>query len=236
MDNTLFRHMRRTRRLFMQNQSLNKISLCQMHFFDTKDKPPLYAGIAAVSLMILTGLTFTGMAAALAVMMPVFVVLSPILVPAVITSSVLATGFLASGSLGAFGIALLVWLYKYMPLMEDKLLGEEDKPPGKDKPPQIEKSSEGYKPAEEDKPLEGVKHASIPEISKVMVVEQKPLVPKCYGPSTSTKRSHQFRFAMDAKRARSIFMKEYQKAPRVGAFAYKYFTSRDKKYLNHIHI
>ncbi|CAE6253433.1 unnamed protein product [Arabidopsis arenosa] len=83
-----------------------------MHFFGTKGKPPLYAGLAVVSLMILTGLTFAGTAVALTVMMPVLVVLCPILVPAVITSSFLATGFLASGSLGASGIAFLIWLYK----------------------------------------------------------------------------------------------------------------------------
>ncbi|EOA15077.1 hypothetical protein CARUB_v10028444mg, partial [Capsella rubella] len=229
-------------------------------------KPPLYAGVAVVALMILTGLAFAGMAVVLAVMMPIFVVLSPILVPAVITSSVLATCFIASGSLGASGIALLVWLYKKeehststlhargvrpeglnklaggdkasdgdKPLMEDKP-PEKDKPEEEDKPPQNDNSTGGEKPAGKDKPLGGVKHASIPEISKVMLVEQEPIVPKCCGTRTSTKRSHQFRFAMDTTKARSVFMKEYQKVPRVGAFAYKYFTSRDKKYVNHIHI
>lgn len=70
-----------------------------------------------------------------------------------------------------------------------------------------------------------------------MVVEKIPIVLKCCGPNTSTKKCHQFRFAMDAStKARSIFMKEYQKVPRVGAFAYKYFTSRDKKYVNQFHI
>jgi hypothetical protein len=141
------------------------------------------------------------------------------------------------------------------PVEEDKLPAEEEKPPQKDKPaeghkpPQKDKPAEGDKPVEEDKPpqkdkpaegdkhveedmpLGGVEHLSIPEIPKVMVVEQNPIVPKCCGPSTCTKRCHPFRFAMDANatKARSIFMKEYQKVPRVGAFAYKYFTSRDKK-------
>lgn len=104
-----------THSLIIHNQSIRlkqNLFYCQMHFFGTKGKPPLYAGIAVVSLMILTGLAFAGTAVTLTVMMPVLVVLSPILVPAVITSSFLATGFLASGSLGASGIALLIWLYK----------------------------------------------------------------------------------------------------------------------------
>lgn len=84
-----------------------------MHFFFTKDIPLANAaGISAVPLMILTGLALAGTAVVLMVMTPVFLVLSPILVTAVITSSFLVTGFLASGRLGASAIALFVWLYK----------------------------------------------------------------------------------------------------------------------------
>lgn len=83
-----------------------------MQIFGIRDKAPVYAGIATVSIMILTSLTLAATAVALTVTMPFFLVLSPILVPAVITSSFLATGFLASGSLGASAIVLIVWLYK----------------------------------------------------------------------------------------------------------------------------
>ncbi|KAF8047269.1 hypothetical protein N665_3120s0008, partial [Sinapis alba] len=104
------------------------------------------------------------------------------------------------------------------------------------KPSEAEKLSErDHNPAEEDKSLGGVKNAEISEISKVLPVEQNSIGSKRSGPGT-LQRSHQLRFAMDPGKVQSIFMKEYQKVPRVGAFAYKYFTSRDKKYINHFHI
>ncbi|ESQ31773.1 hypothetical protein EUTSA_v10005330mg [Eutrema salsugineum] len=239
-----------------------------MRFVGTKDKPAVYGSIAAVSLMILTGLTLAGTGVVLIVMTPVFVFLSPILVPAVITSSFLATGFLASGSLGASAIALLVWLYKKeeehfrynlharvrpkgdiggnlsggdRPPEKDTVAGEikpaeREKPVEEEKPSEKEKLSERDNPAEEDKSPGVVNHAEeeptiIPEISKVLLAEQNTVGPQRYGSSTSTQRSHhQIRLAMDPTKVRSLFMKECQKVPRVGASAYKYFTSRDKKY------
>ncbi|KAL0890456.1 hypothetical protein Bca101_014439 [Brassica carinata] len=229
--------------------------------------------------MILTGLALAGTAVVLMVMTPVFLVLSPILVTAVITSSFLVTGFLASGRLGASAIALFVWLYKELikkeeysrSIMharvrpnEDKSakLSRGDKPPEEERPPEINKmaeetnstgrdKAEEYKPseidklserdhnsAEEDKSLGGVRHAEkrpLPEISKVLLMEQNSISSKRSRPGT-LKRSHQLQFAMDPGKVQSIFMKEYQKLPRVGAYAYRYFTSRDKKYIDHFHI
>ncbi|CAN7118401.1 unnamed protein product [Brassica rapa subsp. narinosa] len=251
-----------------------------MHFFFTKDIPLANAaGISAVPLMILTGLALAGTAVVLMVMTPVFLVLSPILVTAVITSRFLVTGFLASGRLGASAIALFVWLYKELIKKEEysrsimharvrpnedniAKLSRGDKPPEEERLPEINKTAdeinstgrdkaEEYKPseihklsqrdhnpAEEDKSL-GVKHAEegplISEISKILLVEQNSIGSKRSGPGTF-KRSHELGFAMDPGKVQSIFMKEYQKVPRVGAFAYKYFTSRDKKYINHFHI
>ncbi|VVB13619.1 unnamed protein product [Arabis nemorensis] len=117
--------------------------------------------------MIFSGLTLAGTAVVLTVMMPVFVVLTPILVPAVITLSFLATGFLASGSLGASAITILVWLYKKEEHSKYTLhvrevqhertnkLPEGEKPVAEVKPPQKNKLAEKLeKPAEEDKPPE----------------------------------------------------------------------------------
>ncbi|CAH8354009.1 unnamed protein product [Eruca vesicaria subsp. sativa] len=232
--------------------------------------------------MILTGLALAGTAVVLMVMTPVFVVLSPILVTAVITSSFLVTGFLASGRLGASVIALFVWLYKELIKKQDQYSrsimharfrpnedksskpSRGDKPPEEVRPPERNKTAEEIKPSgrdkaeeyklsEKDKLSEGdhnlaegdislgevIKHVEerplIPEISKVLLMEQNSIGSNRCDPGT-LKRSHRLRFAMDSAKVQSIFMKEYQKVPRVGALAYKYLTSRDKNYINHFHI
>ncbi|CAN8251982.1 unnamed protein product [Cochlearia groenlandica] len=241
-----------------------------MHFLATNVKHLVYA---AVSLMILAGLTFVGTAIALTVLMPVLIVFSPVLVPAVITSVFLATGLLGCGSLGASAIAVFFWLYKKeersrynMHTLEargkeaksDKFWGrdkspekyklaEEIKPPEREKTVEEDKLSEKDKscdkPSEENTPIRVIKHVEevvslIPEIAKVLLTEQNLIGPKRNVPSNTTKRSHhhQIRLAMDSSKVRSMFMKEYQKVPRVGASAYKYFTSRDKRYKNSIRI
>ncbi|KAF8047599.1 hypothetical protein N665_2937s0008 [Sinapis alba] len=129
--------------------------------------------------MILTGLALAGTAVVLTVMTPVFVVLSPILVTAVITSSFLVTGFLASGRLGASVIALFVWLYKELIKKEEysrsimhARVPNEDKsaklsrgdhiPSEEERPPEINKTVEetnsaGKDKAEEYKPSEAEK-------------------------------------------------------------------------------
>ncbi|ESQ40691.1 hypothetical protein EUTSA_v10015090mg [Eutrema salsugineum] len=67
---------------------------------------------AALALLVFAGITLGGSAVALAVSTPLFVIFSPILVPATIATTLLATGFTASGSLGAMAMTIFMWLYK----------------------------------------------------------------------------------------------------------------------------
>ncbi|KAF8118725.1 hypothetical protein N665_0002s0039 [Sinapis alba] len=67
---------------------------------------------AALALMVLAGITLGGSAVGLAVTTPLFVIFSPILVPATIATALLATGFTASGSIGAMAITVFMWLFK----------------------------------------------------------------------------------------------------------------------------
>ncbi|CAA7026937.1 unnamed protein product [Microthlaspi erraticum] len=66
----------------------------------------------ALALLIFAGITLGGAAVAFVVSTPLFVIFSPILVPATIATTVLATGFTASGSLGAMAMTIFMWLYK----------------------------------------------------------------------------------------------------------------------------
>ncbi|CAH8388083.1 unnamed protein product [Eruca vesicaria subsp. sativa] len=67
---------------------------------------------AALTLLVLAGITLGGSAVALAVTTPLFIIFSPILVPAAIATTFLATGFTASGSIGAMAITVFMWLFK----------------------------------------------------------------------------------------------------------------------------
>ncbi|CAD5331088.1 unnamed protein product [Arabidopsis thaliana] len=71
--------------------------------------------IASVASVIFVGfacVTLAGSAAALVVSTPVFIIFSPVLVPATIATVVLATGFTAGGSFGATALGLIMWLVK----------------------------------------------------------------------------------------------------------------------------
>ncbi|XP_062168415.1 oleosin Cor a 15 [Alnus glutinosa] len=63
-------------------------------------------------LLLLAGLTFAGTLIGLALSTPLFVICSPILVPAAIVIGLAITGFLASGAFGITGISSLSWILK----------------------------------------------------------------------------------------------------------------------------
>ncbi|CAF2118860.1 unnamed protein product, partial [Brassica napus] len=67
---------------------------------------------AAVFLLVLAGLSLSGTAVAFIATMPLFVVFSPVLVPAGITTGLLAMGLAASGGSGLTALSIISWLYK----------------------------------------------------------------------------------------------------------------------------
>ncbi|KAI5399353.1 stearoyl-CoA 9-desaturase, partial [Lathyrus oleraceus] len=69
---------------------------------------------AGGSLLILSGLVLAGTVIALTVITPLFVIFSPVLVPAVIIVALLTLGFFASGGLGVAAITVLAWIYTYV--------------------------------------------------------------------------------------------------------------------------
>ncbi|KAL8210808.1 hypothetical protein R6Q57_005245 [Mikania cordata] len=72
------------------------------------------AATAGGSLLVLSGLVLAGTVIALTVATPVLVIFSPVLVPAVITFFLLATGFLTSGGFGVAAATVLAWMYRYV--------------------------------------------------------------------------------------------------------------------------
>ncbi|XP_071687162.1 oleosin L-like [Rutidosis leptorrhynchoides] len=72
------------------------------------------ASIAGGSLLVLSGLTLAGTVIALTVTTPLLVIFSPVILPAVITVFLLATGFLTSGGFGVAAVTVLSWIYKYV--------------------------------------------------------------------------------------------------------------------------
>ncbi|KAI3519606.1 hypothetical protein L2E82_31874 [Cichorium intybus] len=71
------------------------------------------AATAGGSLLVLSGLTLAATVIALTVATPLLVIFSPVLVPALITVFLLATGFLTSGGFGVAAMTVLSWMYKY---------------------------------------------------------------------------------------------------------------------------
>nr|AAR15464.1 pollen coat oleosin-glycine rich protein [Capsella rubella] len=68
-----------------------------------------FATTAAVFLLLLAGLSLVG--TAVAASMPLFLLFSPILVPAGITATVLASGLMVGGTSGVTVLTILIWLY-----------------------------------------------------------------------------------------------------------------------------
>ncbi|KAK7343969.1 hypothetical protein VNO77_13125 [Canavalia gladiata] len=69
---------------------------------------------AGGSLLIMAGLILSATIIALTIVTPLFVIFSPVLVPAVITVVLLSMGFLASGGFGVAAITVLAWIYQYI--------------------------------------------------------------------------------------------------------------------------
>ncbi|KAF3444613.1 hypothetical protein FNV43_RR14305 [Rhamnella rubrinervis] len=65
------------------------------------------------TLLALAGVTLTGTIIGLAVTTPLFIIFSPVLVPAVITIGLAVTGFLTSGAFGLTGLSSLSWFLNY---------------------------------------------------------------------------------------------------------------------------
>ncbi|XP_062087153.1 oleosin 1-like [Humulus lupulus] len=80
---------------------------------------------AGGSLLILSGLVLAATVIALTIATPLFVIFSPVLVPALITVGLILTGFLTSGGFGVAAITVLSWIYRYVtgkhPLGADQL-------------------------------------------------------------------------------------------------------------------
>ncbi|XVF49430.1 hypothetical protein PTKIN_Ptkin04bG0011100 [Pterospermum kingtungense] len=80
---------------------------------------------AGGSLLVLSGLTMAGTVVALTIATPLFVIFSPVLVPATIAAALIATGFVASGGFAVAAITVLSWMYRYVtgkhPLGADQL-------------------------------------------------------------------------------------------------------------------
>ncbi|XP_020222479.1 oleosin 1 isoform X2 [Cajanus cajan] len=69
---------------------------------------------AGGSLLIVAALILAGTVVALTVVTPLFVIFSPVLVPAVMAVALLSLGFLASGGFGVAAITVLAWIYRYI--------------------------------------------------------------------------------------------------------------------------
>lgn len=65
-------------------------------------------------LLILSGLILAATVIALTIATPLFVIFSPVLVPAVITVALIFIGFLASGGFGVAAVTVLSWIYRYV--------------------------------------------------------------------------------------------------------------------------
>lgn len=66
------------------------------------------------TLLALSGLTLVGSMIGLAVTTPIFIICSPVLVPAAIAIGLAIIAFLSSGALGLTGLASLSWVINYL--------------------------------------------------------------------------------------------------------------------------
>ncbi|KAK4394781.1 Oleosin [Sesamum angolense] len=93
------------------------------------DKAPSTSQVLAVVilfplgavLLCLAGLILTGTIIGLAVATPLFVIFSPILVPAALTIALAVTGFLTSGAFGITALSSISWLLNYVRRMRGSL-------------------------------------------------------------------------------------------------------------------
>lgn len=64
--------------------------------------------------LVLSGLTLTGTLIGLALTTPLFVICSPVLVPAALTIALAVAGFLTSGAFGITALSSLSWIINYL--------------------------------------------------------------------------------------------------------------------------
>ncbi|XP_024012161.1 oleosin GRP-17 [Eutrema salsugineum] len=105
----------------------------------------VFAAVASAVLFAFAGLTLAGSIVALIVATPLFVIFSPVLVPATIATTLLATNLSAGAFFGVTAIALMIWLLKHRMGVKPK-----DNPPPAGAPP-----TAAGKPGETDKPAGG---------------------------------------------------------------------------------
>ncbi|EYU22164.1 hypothetical protein MIMGU_mgv1a021055mg, partial [Erythranthe guttata] len=66
------------------------------------------------TLLFLAGLVLTGTVVGLAVAAPLFLIFSPILVPAALTLALSVAGFITSGAFGITALSSVAWLLNYV--------------------------------------------------------------------------------------------------------------------------
>ncbi|XP_059295282.1 oleosin H2-like [Lycium ferocissimum] len=66
------------------------------------------------TLFCLAGLTLIGTLVGLAVATPVFLLFSPVIVPAILTVGLAVAGFMTSGAFGVTGLSSLSWILNYL--------------------------------------------------------------------------------------------------------------------------
>ncbi|KAI4336201.1 hypothetical protein L6164_014756 [Bauhinia variegata] len=69
---------------------------------------------AGATLLILAGLTLAGTGIGLAVTTPLFIIFSPVLLPAALLIALAVTGFLTSGAFGITAVSAFAWLANYV--------------------------------------------------------------------------------------------------------------------------
>ncbi|KAL0648481.1 hypothetical protein Bca4012_046772 [Brassica carinata] len=72
----------------------------------------VFTGVEALALLAFAGITLGGSAVGLALSTPLFILFSPILVPATIATTLLTTGFTTSGGLGMVALRIFWKLFK----------------------------------------------------------------------------------------------------------------------------
>ena len=65
-------------------------------------------------LLVLSSLILAGTVISLTITTPLFVIFSPVLVPAVITIALISLGFMAFGGFGLAAIIVIGWIYRYL--------------------------------------------------------------------------------------------------------------------------
>lgn len=76
-------------------------------------------------LLLLAGLTLTGTLISLTVTAPLFVIFSPILVPATLLIAFAVTGFLTSGAFGIIALSAISWIVNFLRSMRVGTLAEQ---------------------------------------------------------------------------------------------------------------